>query len=175
MDGREGTDNMDLSKVGNRISEARKQAAFTQEQLADRIGVSVQAVSKWENGHNLPDIENLMLIAEITNKPYGFFLDPNDGKEYGFLLRDRLFQEGNMFTRLRSTASAEELDETYRALQYIRERHAGQFRKPGIFQRKRFFISIIHCLWLATLMRSEFGTMLCWLPFCCTMLWKIRA
>lgn len=137
MDGREGTDNMDLSKVGNRISEARKQAAFTQEQLADRIGVSVQAVSKWENGHNLPDIENLMLIAEITNKPYGFFLDPNDGKEYGFLLRDRLSQEGNMFTRLRSTASAEELDETYRALQYIRERHAGQFRKPGIFSKEK--------------------------------------
>lgn len=139
MDGREGTDNMDLSKVGNRISEARKQAALTQEQLADQIGVSVQAVSKWENGHNLPDIENLMLIAEITNKPYGFFLDSeSEGeKEYSFLIRDRLFQEDNMFTRLRSTASAEKLDETYRALQYIRERHAGQFRKLGIFSKEK--------------------------------------
>lgn len=130
---------MDMCMVGNKITEARKQALLTQEQLAVKVGVSVQAVSKWENGHNLPDIENLMLIAEITNKPYGFFLDTeaDNEKEYGFLVRDRMFQEENMFTRLRSTAFAENLDETYRALQYIRERHAGQFRKPGKFSKEK--------------------------------------
>lgn len=131
--------NMDICVIGNKISEARKQALFTQEQFAEKIGVTVQAVSKWENGRNLPDIENLMLIAEITNKPYSFFLDSesDNRKDYSFVIRDRLFQEENMFTRLRSTASIEKLNETYRALQYIRERHAGQFRKPGIFSNEQ--------------------------------------
>lgn len=130
---------MDVYKLGMSISEARKQAALTQEQLAEKIGVTVQAVSKWENGHNLPDIENLMLIAEITNKPYGFFLKSETDEENSpaITVRDRLFQEDNMFTRLRSTASVEKLDETYRALQYIRERHAGQFRKPGLFSKEK--------------------------------------
>lgn len=130
---------MDTYKINMAISEARKQALLTQEQFAEKIGVSVQAVSKWENGHNLPDIENLMLIAEITNKPYSYFFTPesDDIKDYNFGVRDRLFQEDNMFTRLRSTASAEKLSETYRALQYIRERHAGQFRKPGKFSKEK--------------------------------------
>lgn len=134
-----GIDIMDVCKIGVAISDARKQISLTQEQLAEKIGVSVQAVSKWENGRNLPDIENLMLIAETTNKPYSFFLDTDSdsAKEYSFAVRDRMFQEDNMFTRLRSTASSENLNETYRALQYIRERHAGQFRKPGKFSKEK--------------------------------------
>ncbi len=40
--------------IGNRIRTLRKERGFTQEQLADAIGISFQAVSKWENGvsHN---------------------------------------------------------------------------------------------------------------------------
>lgn len=130
---------MDMNKIGMNISEARKQALLTQEELAEKVGVSVQAVSKWENGRNLPDIENLMLIAEITKKPYSFFLntESDDAENTGFTVRDRLFHEENMFTRLRSIALSEKLDETYTALQYIRERHAGQYRKPGLFSAEK--------------------------------------
>ena len=42
--------------IGNKIKELRKQRGITQEQLADSIGVSFQAVSKWENNIALPDI-----------------------------------------------------------------------------------------------------------------------
>ncbi len=42
--------------IGNKIKELRKQRGITQEQLADSIGVSFQAVSKWENNITLPDI-----------------------------------------------------------------------------------------------------------------------
>jgi len=42
--------------IGNKIKELRKQRGITQEQLADSIGVSFQAVSKWENNISLPDI-----------------------------------------------------------------------------------------------------------------------
>ena len=58
---------MDMRRFGESIAKARKKRNLTQEELAARIGVTTQAVSKWENGHNLPDIENVMRIAEITN------------------------------------------------------------------------------------------------------------
>ena len=42
----------------------RKQAGLSQEKMAEKIGVSRQAITKWENGTGTPDIANLMAIAE---------------------------------------------------------------------------------------------------------------
>ena len=124
---------MDIEKTGKLIMAVRKKAGMTQEYLAEKVGVSVQAVSKWETGRNLPDIENLILIAELTNTPYTVLLglgkDEIAADDIKF--RGRLFHEENMFTRLRAFALAEGLSETYRALPYMREKHVGQFRKKG--------------------------------------------
>ena len=49
--------------IGNKIKELRKQRGITQEMLADSIGVSFQAVSKWENNIALPDITLAPVIA----------------------------------------------------------------------------------------------------------------
>ena len=48
---------MEKIKIGNFISECRKEKKLTQEQLAEKMDVSVNAVSKWERGLNLPDLE----------------------------------------------------------------------------------------------------------------------
>jgi ubiquinone/menaquinone biosynthesis C-methylase UbiE/DNA-binding XRE family transcriptional regulator len=50
-------------EVGNRISTMRKKLHISQTVLADKIGVSAQAVSKWENGLALPDIELLLSLS----------------------------------------------------------------------------------------------------------------
>ena len=130
---------MDMTATGRAISDARKKSGLTQEELAGRIGVSPQAVSKWENGHNLPDIENMMRIAEITNVPYSALLAGDGAEEQTPLSppRTRLFQEGNMFTRIRTASYSEGLKETYRAVQYMREKHAGQFRNKSRFSEER--------------------------------------
>ena len=52
-------------ELGKKIRQLRFKANFTQEQLADRLGISAQSVSKWENGAAMPDITALPLIAEI--------------------------------------------------------------------------------------------------------------
>lgn len=49
--------------IGNKIKKLRKQRGITQEQLAESIGVSFQAVSKWENNIALPDITLAPLLA----------------------------------------------------------------------------------------------------------------
>lgn len=48
-----------------KLKEIRKNEGLSQEQLAEKIGVSRQAITKWETGKGLPDIENMMIIAEI--------------------------------------------------------------------------------------------------------------
>lgn len=52
-------------KIGKKIKHLRCKASLTQEQLANRLGVSAQAVSKWENAVTMPDISLLPSIAEI--------------------------------------------------------------------------------------------------------------
>ena len=51
--------------LGNRLFELRKEASLSQEEFADKIGVSRQAVSKWERGEALPDTDNLINIAKL--------------------------------------------------------------------------------------------------------------
>ena len=68
---------MDQNKVGNLIKELRKKNGLTQEKFALKYGVTYQAVSKWENGKNIPDIA---LLKEICND-YGINInDLLDGK-----------------------------------------------------------------------------------------------
>jgi transcriptional regulator with XRE-family HTH domain len=69
---------MDPKKVGNLIKEIRKNNNLTQKALADKYGVTYQAVSKWENGTNLPDISLIKEICNDYNIDVNDFLDGNN-------------------------------------------------------------------------------------------------
>ena len=58
----EQTNNM---TIGKKIMSLRKEAGLTQEQLAEKLGISPQAVSKWENGISCPDISMLPVLASL--------------------------------------------------------------------------------------------------------------
>lgn len=49
--------------LGERIAYYRKQAGYSQEALAERLGVSRQAISKWETGEATPDAERIIALA----------------------------------------------------------------------------------------------------------------
>ena len=60
---------LDSIKVGNFIMERRKDLGMTQQQLADKLNISFQAISKWENGTTYPNIEilrDLAIVLEVS-------------------------------------------------------------------------------------------------------------
>lgn len=75
-------------EIANRLLQYRKQSKLSQEELAEKIGVSRQAVSKWERAEASPDTDNLILLAQV----YGVSLDellkgegePKAKREEGF-------------------------------------------------------------------------------------------
>ena len=58
-----------MTPLGGRIREARRNAGLSQEKLAEQIGVSRQAVTKWEAGQAAPSTENLLRLAEALHTP----------------------------------------------------------------------------------------------------------
>ena len=60
-----------MTSIGRRINEYRRQRNITQEQLAETMGVTSQAVSKWENDISCPDISVLPQLADF----FGVSLD----------------------------------------------------------------------------------------------------
>ena len=58
-------------EIANRLVGLRKKAGLSQEELADKLGLSRQAVSKWERAEASPDTDNLICLAKL----YGVSLD----------------------------------------------------------------------------------------------------
>lgn len=58
---------MDTLKIGRYIWRLRKSAGMTQKDLAERLNISFQAVSKWENGDTLPDTGILLDLCDILD------------------------------------------------------------------------------------------------------------
>lgn len=50
---------------GDKLKQIRTNQGLSQEQLAEKIGVSRQAITKWETNRGLPDVENMVILAEI--------------------------------------------------------------------------------------------------------------
>ncbi len=65
---------MNTEKIGKNISLLRKAKGITQSELGERIGVSFQAVSKWERGETLPDITLLPDLANILETTIDYIL-----------------------------------------------------------------------------------------------------
>ena len=58
---------MDQEKIGKFIAECRKEKKLTQEQLAEKLGVSNRSISRWENGKTMPDISLFEPLCEELN------------------------------------------------------------------------------------------------------------
>ena len=71
---------LNQADFGKRLKTFRKAKNLTQKDIAFRIGVSEQAVSKWENGECLPDVYNLKLLGKVLQTSVDTLLDMEEDK-----------------------------------------------------------------------------------------------
>lgn len=88
--------------IADRIQSLRKSKGISQEQLADVVGVSRQAVSKWESEQTIPDLEKVILMSEYFEVTTDYILkgiEPvaleNDHKTIGDVLDQKILTEAN--------------------------------------------------------------------------------
>ncbi len=113
--------------IGEKIAKARKEAGMTQAALAEKLGVSSEAVSKWEQGKYEPGPENLSALAYVFEE-----LGIPFWSTEGIQGEPRFFHEQHMSSFLKGRLSALGCHEALKALDYAKEKHEGQFRKgPG--------------------------------------------
>ena len=72
---------MDQKKIGNFLKDLRKEKSLTQEQVAEKLGVSSRTISRWETGAYMPDISMLVDIAEMYDVDVREIIDGERIKE----------------------------------------------------------------------------------------------
>lgn len=60
--------------MAERLQDLRKKANYSQEQVSDMLGISRQAISKWESGQGKPEIDNVIKLVEIYNVSADYIL-----------------------------------------------------------------------------------------------------
>ena len=111
--------------IGEKIKKARKDKGWTQSELAEKLNVSPEAVSKWERGTYLPDEYN----EEQLNDILGLNLMDDDGKPVNM----RLFNEDHMSSYLKGRLNYRDFPNASRALEFAKEKHKGKTRDPKDF------------------------------------------
>lgn len=99
----------DLRQLGSRISACRQNKNMTQEEMASRLGITPQALSKWERGISLPDASMLAALSYLLSVSVDYLLgtesrenEKDQSEEYGF-------GESQLETALRSPSAQEPL------------------------------------------------------------------
>ena len=74
--------------IADRIQYLRKQKGYSQEELADKVGVSRQAVSKWESEQSTPDLEKVIAMSELfeVTTDYMWKQEHTNSRRTGYLL-----------------------------------------------------------------------------------------
>jgi transcriptional regulator with XRE-family HTH domain len=68
-------------EIANRLQKLRKEKGYSQEQLAAELGISRQAVSKWERAESSPDTDNLICLAKLYNVSLDYLLSTEESIE----------------------------------------------------------------------------------------------
>ena len=77
-------------EVANRLQQLRKAKGLSQEELANILGLSRQAISKWERAETSPDTDNLICLARLYNISIDKLLDTSESTEE---IKERIVQE----------------------------------------------------------------------------------
>lgn len=134
---------MQEQTLGRRIQEARKAAGLSQESLGERLGVSRQAVSKWEADAAVPELENLIAMSRIFGVTIGALLgvEPEAAEDRSEEDAPKAPGEG-----AEGAAPAEELtDRELAAVEAIVRKYLEAVRRPRWSRKKKIAVSAGIC------------------------------
>lgn len=114
--------------LGENIRRYREKNRLTQEKLADKLGVSFQAVSSWERDEYKPDTDNLIRLAEVLDVSVSSLVEE---RHKLFKTKEAIYNWEHMKTYVKTTARHLGLKETLKAVDYASEAHQGQKRKKS--------------------------------------------
>lgn len=112
--------------IGENIARLRKENGLTQEQLAEKLGVSFQAVSSWERDEYKPELEKFIELTEKLKVPATAILEE---KSATFNTKEAVYDWEHMKTYVKTFAKTAKMENTLKALDFALEAHAGQTRK----------------------------------------------
>jgi len=87
--------------LGGRIAAMRRECGFTQEELAEKLGISAQAVSKWENDLTCPDISLLPALAKLLGVTTDTLLTGDQPPEVQILPAEKRKSPDELMLRVR--------------------------------------------------------------------------
>ena len=115
-------------RFGNNIRALREERKLTQENVAEALGVSFQAVSSWERDEYKPDVDNLLRLANLFEVSVSTIVEKTD---IAFETKEVIFNWEHMKTYVKTMAKNHKLTDTLKALDYATEAHKGQKRKKS--------------------------------------------
>lgn len=89
-----------MKELSERLYELRKEAKYSQEELAGMLNISRQALSKWETGQANPDINNVMKLSKIYHKSTDYILIGEESQEETMLQEKNVYLEKKGFQKL---------------------------------------------------------------------------
>lgn len=114
--------------LAQKLTIQRKKSGMSQEQLADRLGITRQSVSKWEAGSSIPEISKLIALSELFQVSLDYllkdYLDEESGRIYAKdydrdrLRGERIKEENQLEDNLRLEKKVDELTRYIKGVQY---------------------------------------------------------
>lgn len=145
-------------EIANRLAELRKKHGYNQEELAEKLGVSRQAVSKWECGESSPDTDNLIALAKV----YGMSLDEllgNPAKKEEEVIEPEIVEPGE---EVKEDDDDDDDDDEVGGIEVRLSRRHKIHVALGIVNGAGFFIALIAYLLVGFLWKDPSGGSVGW-------------
>ena len=114
--------------IGTNIKRLREERKYTQEQIADLLDVSFQAVSSWERDEYKPDTDNLIKLANVLDVSVSAIAEE---KRKVFKTKEVIYSWEHMKTFVKTTARNYKLSDTLKAVDFAVKAHQDQKRKKS--------------------------------------------
>ncbi len=115
--------------LGQNIKTLREDRKLTQDQVAETLGVSFQAVSSWERDEYKPDTDKLIKLAELFDVSISAIVEE---KHKAFKTKETIYNWEHMKTYVKTTAKNFKLYNTLKAVDFAVAAHEGQKRKRSV-------------------------------------------